>query len=144
MGAIFAPLATMGMRAAPQALAGAASGVLNTGRQLGATLGGAITGAVLASQLAADLHTRARTAASLLPAAARGHLIHDVFARAYIAAMRPALAIPAALLIAGALACLLLRRDPVPGPVPQPGPSAQAAETLPDAAPAPAIARESE
>ncbi len=67
-----------------------------------------------------------------------------MFARAYIAAMRPALAIPAALLIAGALACLLLRRDPVPGPVPQPGPSAQAAETLPDAAPAPAIARESE
>src|SRR6266571_3001319 len=32
------------------ALAGAASGVLNTGRQLGGTLGGAVTGAVLASQ----------------------------------------------------------------------------------------------
>ena len=142
MGAIFAPLATMGMRAAPQALAGAASGVLNTGRQLGATLGGAITGAVLASQLAADLHTRARTAATLLPAAARGHLVHDVFARAYIAAMHPTLAIPAALLISGALACLLLRRDATPGAVPQPGPSAPAAGMLPDAAPAPALARE--
>jgi EmrB/QacA subfamily drug resistance transporter len=34
MGAIFAPLATEAMRAAPPLLAGAASGVLNTGRQL--------------------------------------------------------------------------------------------------------------
>ena len=53
MGAIFAPLATMALQAAPQPLVGAASGVLNTGRQFGATLGGAVTGAVLASQFAA-------------------------------------------------------------------------------------------
>jgi EmrB/QacA subfamily drug resistance transporter len=71
MGAIFAPLVTMAMRAAPPALAGAASGVLNTGRQLGATLGGAVTGAVLASQLAAAMTARAATDASALPAAAR-------------------------------------------------------------------------
>jgi len=152
MGAIFAPLATMGMRAAPHALAGAASGVLNTGRQLGATLGGAITGAVLATQLATSLHTRVLAAARTLPAPARqpfvagfsraaraglqvgrgqagariphgtpaalvprlAHLIHDVFARAYIAAIHPALAISVAALLAGALACLLLRRSPAP------------------------------
>jgi EmrB/QacA subfamily drug resistance transporter len=71
MGAIFAPLVTMGMRAAPLAMAGAASGILNTGRQLGATLGGAITGAVLASQLAAAMYARAATDASALAAAAR-------------------------------------------------------------------------
>ncbi|HEY7359322.1 MAG TPA: DHA2 family efflux MFS transporter permease subunit, partial [Streptosporangiaceae bacterium] len=70
MGAIFAPLATEAMRAAPPRLAGAASGVLNTGRQLGGTLGGAITGAVLASQLTAAMHLRALAAARLLPAAA--------------------------------------------------------------------------
>jgi EmrB/QacA subfamily drug resistance transporter len=81
MGAIFAPLATMGMRAAPPALAGAASGVLNTGRQLGATLGGAITGAVLASQLAAGLHTRALAAARQLPGPARRPFVAG-FARA--------------------------------------------------------------
>jgi MFS family permease len=64
MGAIFAPLATEAMRAAPPQLAGAASGVLNTGRQLGGTFGGAITGAVLASQLAPRDH-RSRPAAIL-------------------------------------------------------------------------------
>jgi EmrB/QacA subfamily drug resistance transporter len=177
MGAIFAPLATMGMRAAPPALAGAASGVLNTGRQLGATLGGAITGAVLASQLATKLHARAVTAAAQLPApdrrpfvagfsaAARSglqvgrgqararipagtpaavvprleRLIHDVFARAYIAAMHPTLAISVALLLAGALACLLLRRTPAAGTVPPPARPPRPAQVL---AAAPVLARE--
>jgi hypothetical protein len=75
MGAIFAPLATEAMRAAPSRLAGAASGALNTGRQLGGTLGGAITGAVLASQLTAAMHLRAVADARLLPAAARPRFI---------------------------------------------------------------------
>jgi EmrB/QacA subfamily drug resistance transporter len=150
MGAIFAPLATMGMRAAPPSLAGAASGVLNTGRQLGATLGGAIIGAVLASQLSATLPARALADARALPAPARrpfvagfaaaarsglqvgrgqvtahipagtpaaliprlNFLVHDVFTRAYIAAIHPTLAVPAAVLLVGALACLLLSRQP--------------------------------
>jgi len=80
MGAIFAPLATEAMRAAPPRLAGAASGVLNTGRQLGGTLGGAITGAVLASQLATAMHLRAAADARLLPAAARPRFVEG-FAR---------------------------------------------------------------
>jgi EmrB/QacA subfamily drug resistance transporter len=71
MGAIFAPMVTMAMRAAPPQLAGAASGVLNTGRQLGATIGGAVTGAVLASQLTAAMRARAATDIGALPAAAR-------------------------------------------------------------------------
>jgi EmrB/QacA subfamily drug resistance transporter len=152
MGAIFAPLATEAMRAAPPRLAGAASGVLNTGRQLGGTLGGAITGAVLASQLASAIHLRAvadarflspparapfvagfsraarsglqvgrgqagatsprGTPAPLLPEITR--LIRDVFSHGYIAAMRPTLAISVGLLLAGTLACLLLRRHPAP------------------------------
>lgn len=71
MGAIFAPLATQAMRAAPARLAGAASGVLNTGRQLGGALGGAITGAVVAAQLATAMRVRALADARLLPAEAR-------------------------------------------------------------------------
>jgi MFS family permease len=71
MGAIFAPVATTAMRAAPPELAGAASGALNTGRQLGGTVGGAITGAVLATQLTSALHTRAAVAAGSLPGPAR-------------------------------------------------------------------------
>ena len=143
----------MAMRAAPPALAGAASGVLNTGRQLGATLGGAITGAVLATQLTSAMHARALADSRLLPGPARAaftagfsraarsglqvgrgqsaaslprgtprplipqlrSLIHDVFTHGYVTAMRPTLAIPVAILIAGAGACLLLRRRPAPG-----------------------------
>lgn len=71
MGAIFAPLATEVMRAAPPQYAGAASGVLNTARQLGATFGGAVTGAVLANRLTAAMHTRAVHDSTALPAAAR-------------------------------------------------------------------------
>jgi EmrB/QacA subfamily drug resistance transporter len=75
MGAIFAPLATMAMRAVAPQRAGAASGLLNTGRQLGATLGIAVTGAVLANRLAATMHDRAALDAATLPASARGPFV---------------------------------------------------------------------
>jgi EmrB/QacA subfamily drug resistance transporter len=158
MGAIFAPLATMAMQAAPRQLAGAASGVVNTSRQLGGTFGGAVTGAVLAGSLASGLRARASTAAARLPApvrqpfvagfaraakaglqVGRGQagaklppgtpralvphlrlLVQDVFARSYVDAMHAALAIPVAVLLAGALACLLLRRAPHPAASPAP------------------------
>jgi len=75
MGAIFAPLLTIALRAVPPAAVGAASGVLNTSRQLGATLGGAVTGAVLASRFAVALHADAAARAGSLPAAARSPFI---------------------------------------------------------------------
>ena len=81
MGAIFAPLATMAMRAVPSRLAGAASGVLNTGRQLGATLGAAVSGAVLASALASAVRVRAVAGARSLPPAFRPGFVSG-FARA--------------------------------------------------------------
>jgi hypothetical protein len=49
-------------------MAGAASGVLNTTRQLGAVIGAAAVGAVLQNQLAVALHDRAVAAATQLPA----------------------------------------------------------------------------
>jgi EmrB/QacA subfamily drug resistance transporter len=75
MGAIFAPLLAMAVRAAPAPLAGAASGVINTSRQLGATLGGAVTGAVLAGRLATAMRAQATASARQLPAAARAPFI---------------------------------------------------------------------
>jgi EmrB/QacA subfamily drug resistance transporter len=158
MGAIFAPLATMAIRAAPPQIAGAASGALNTGRQLGGTLGGAITGAVLATQLASAMKSRALTDSAAIPAAGRARfvagfaraarnglqvgrgqavaqpprdtpavlipklrqLIQDVFTHGYLTAMRPALAISVALLLAGAVACLLLRQRPQVAAAPAP------------------------
>ena len=122
MGAIFAPLTTIGMGAAPPGLAGAASGVLNTGRQLGAALGGAVAGAVLSSRLTAGAQV------------GRGQQLGTT----YIAAMHVALAIPVAVLLASAAACLLLRRSPAG--VPAAGPVADvpaAAADVAAAGPAP-------
>jgi EmrB/QacA subfamily drug resistance transporter len=82
MGAIFAPIATMAMHAAPQHQAGAASGVVNTSRQLGGTLGGAVAGAVLASELASALHSRAVAASAGLPAAVRSKFVASFSAAA--------------------------------------------------------------
>jgi MFS family permease len=164
MGMIFAPLATMAMRAAPPKLAGAASGVLNTGRQFGATLGAAVSGAVLSAALASAVRVRAADAAQTLPPAVRPgfvsgfaraasdglqvgrgqagsiaiprsvpaslaaqirQLASDVFSHAYIAAMRPTLAVSVALLVAGAALCLLLPRLRTPAPASPPAPLAE-------------------
>ena len=47
-------------------------------------------------------------------------LIDDVFTHGYVTALRPTLAVSVAVLLAGAVLCLLLRRRPVPlqDPVP--------------------------
>lgn len=81
MGAVFAPLATEAMRSAPREYAAAASGILNTGRQLGATLGGAVTGAVMADRLTAAMHARAVHDSAALPATARAGFT-DAFSHA--------------------------------------------------------------
>jgi hypothetical protein len=52
LGMTFAPLQTVAMRNIQPHLAGAASGLINTTRQLGAVIGSAAVGAVLQSQLA--------------------------------------------------------------------------------------------
>ena len=68
MGCTIAPLTTEAMREVPPVMSGAASGTLNTSRQVGSAIGSAvIAGAVLQNQLASALHERALTAASQLP-----------------------------------------------------------------------------
>jgi EmrB/QacA subfamily drug resistance transporter len=68
MGMIFAPMTTTAMRDIRPQQAGAASGVLNTTRQLGAAFGAAGVGAVLQNRLAVALHDQAVTASAQLPA----------------------------------------------------------------------------
>jgi EmrB/QacA subfamily drug resistance transporter len=68
MGMIFAPMATVAMRNVRPELAGAASGLLNTTRQLGGAVGGAVVGAVLQNRLAVSLHDEAARRAAQLPA----------------------------------------------------------------------------
>lgn len=55
LGMTFAPLQTIAMRDVEPRMAGAASGIINTTRQLGAVIGSAAVGALLQSQLSTKL-----------------------------------------------------------------------------------------
>jgi EmrB/QacA subfamily drug resistance transporter len=153
LGCTFAPLATVAMRNIRPQLAGAASGVLNTTRQVGGAIGSAVVGAVLQNRLAVTLHDQAVSYAAQLPpqvpeqfrqrfvegfsnaassgfavgassSSAAGHipglppeiaaqiaaLAHDVFAHAFVDAMRPTLLVPVAVLLVGALSCVAIKR----------------------------------
>ncbi len=67
LGFIMAPSTTIAMRHIDPRLAGAASGVFNTTRQLGAVLGSSIVGAVLQNQLSTSLHNEAVVSSTQLP-----------------------------------------------------------------------------
>jgi EmrB/QacA subfamily drug resistance transporter len=71
LAGIFVPMITVAMGEVQPRLAGAASGLINTTRQIGGALGGAIVGAVLQNRLAASLHDEAVNRAGALPAQAR-------------------------------------------------------------------------
>jgi EmrB/QacA subfamily drug resistance transporter len=139
IGCTFAPMTTVTMRDVDPRIAGAASGVLNTTRQLGASLGSAVIGGVLQNRLATELLSQAQAQASNLPTAFRASFVnsfakaasgglqvgsgqtgvalppniptqeaalvqrvaHDVFATAFLNAMKPTLAIPIATLVFG-------------------------------------------
>ncbi|MDQ2943492.1 MAG: MFS transporter, partial [Candidatus Dormibacteraeota bacterium] len=75
MGMTFAPMTTVAMRNIQPRMAGAASGVLNTTRQVGAAVGSAVVGALLQNRLAITLHDQAVSHASALPAAYRDQFV---------------------------------------------------------------------
>ncbi|MEU6381871.1 MFS transporter [Streptomyces sp. NPDC046909] len=91
VGCIIAPMPTEAMRYVPRHLAGAASGVNNTVRQIGSVIGAAAVGALLQGRLAAELATG------------------KAYAAAFTATLHTTAILPIAVLIAGALVCLLLR-----------------------------------
>lgn len=92
VGCIIAPMSAEAMRTIPSPLAGAASGVNNTVRQIGSVAGAAAVGALLQGRLAAGL--------------AAG----QTYAAAFTAALHTTAVLPLAVLAAGALVCLPLRR----------------------------------
>src|SRR5712691_9824359 len=75
MGMTFAPMTTVAMRNISPQMSGAASGILNTTRQLGAAIGSAVVGALLQNHLATTLHNQAVSHASALPAAFRDQFV---------------------------------------------------------------------
>ena len=75
IGMTFAPMTTVAMRDISPRMAGAASGLLNTTRQLGAAIGSAVVGAILQNQLATTLHSEAVSHAAALPAAYRDRFV---------------------------------------------------------------------
>ena len=78
MGLGIAPTTTEAMRAIPPQQAGAASGVLNTARQVGAVLGAAVIGSFLQSRMVTSLQQAARGYAPQLPAQARAPFLKGV------------------------------------------------------------------
>ena len=75
MGMTFAPMTTVAMRNIQPRMAGAASGVMNTTRQLGAAIGSAVVGALLQNQLATALHNEAVSHSGAVPASFRDQFI---------------------------------------------------------------------
>ncbi|RPF25544.1 EmrB/QacA subfamily drug resistance transporter [Streptomyces sp. Ag109_G2-6] len=114
VGCIIAPMSTEAMRHVPPHLAGAASGVNNTVRQIGSVVGAAAVGALLQGRLAAELATG------------------KTYAVAFTATLHTTAVLPVLVLVAGAAVCLLLRNhtekamtDPAPASaVPTPTPAA--------------------
>jgi hypothetical protein len=77
----FAPMQTIAMRNIQPQMAGAASGLINTLRQLGAVLGSAAVGALLQNQLSTKLTAAAQKHSGELPANFREQFV-DGFHRA--------------------------------------------------------------
>jgi hypothetical protein len=77
-GGIFAPMATEAMRSVDPRMAGAASGVNNTVRQVGSVVGSAAVGAVLQARLATTLHQEALSRSTQLPSAVRSQFLAGI------------------------------------------------------------------
>jgi EmrB/QacA subfamily drug resistance transporter len=75
MGATFAPMTTTAMRNVQPQMAGAASGVLNTVRQVGSVIGTASVGALLENRLVASLTSQATSSSAGLPPQVRATFI---------------------------------------------------------------------
>jgi EmrB/QacA subfamily drug resistance transporter len=132
IGCMFAPLTTVAMRSITPTMAGAASGVFNTTRQVGTVIGTAGVGALLQNRLIAGFTSQVHQLAGRLPASAQqamvtrfqaaaknglagapaGHtsgLQTAVFTHGFVSAMRPTMLVPVVFLFAAAGCCLFIK-----------------------------------
>ncbi|HSR85581.1 MAG TPA: DHA2 family efflux MFS transporter permease subunit [Streptosporangiaceae bacterium] len=133
IGCTFAPLTTVAMRNVNPVMAGAASGVFNTTRQLGTVIGIAGVGALLQNRLVSALTSQARLRTAGLPPQAREKLVAgfqaaakrglgagsghqttgvagQIFTHGFVSAMRPTMLVPIVFIAAGALSCVFIKR----------------------------------
>jgi EmrB/QacA subfamily drug resistance transporter len=75
LGCTFAPMTTVALRNVDPRMAGAASGMLNTVRQVGSVIGTAAIGALLQSQLASALTAEAARRSTALPPGERARFV---------------------------------------------------------------------
>ncbi|MFG2622705.1 MFS transporter [Streptomyces sp. NPDC048507] len=107
VGLVVAPMSAEAMRNVDPRLAGAASGINSTVRQIGSVIGAAAVGALLQGRLAAGV--------------ARG----ATYADAFVATLHVTAVLPIAAVVIAAIGCLLLRGHAPAGPAPAgPGPDA--------------------
>jgi EmrB/QacA subfamily drug resistance transporter len=137
IGCMFAPLTTVAMRSITPTMAGAASGVFNTTRQVGTVIGTAGVGALLQNRLVAGFTGQVHPLAGHLPGSAQqamvarfqaaaknglagapaGHangLEQSIFTHGFVSAMRPTMLVPILFLFAGAACCLFIKTTPAP------------------------------
>ena len=135
IGCTFAPMITIALRNVNPLMAGAASGVFNTTRQVGTVIGTAGVGALLQNRLIAGFTSQVAQRGAGLPlvarerlaagfqAAAKGGLevgsgarttglAGQIFTHGFVSAMRPTMLVPILFLLAGAACCVFIRRQP--------------------------------
>ncbi len=135
IGCTFAPMITVALRNVNPMMAGAASGVFNTTRQVGTVIGTAGVGALLQNRLIAGLTSQARLRSAGLPPQARDKLVAgfqsaakgglevgsgrqttglagEIFTHGFVIAMRPTMLVPIVFLVAGAVSCVFIKRQP--------------------------------
>jgi hypothetical protein len=152
-GFVFAPMSNITMRSVEPALAGTASGIFNTSRQVGGVLGSAAIGVLLQARISVSMSTEAAEAAKTLPPQYRadfveglsnaassaneasgqvgadvpanlppdvgeqiGRLAQQVVHNGLTDATRTSMILPVIVLLIGALAATLMRRNPAPEP----------------------------
>jgi len=126
-------LANLAVTAVDPPMMGAASGVFNTTRQVGGVLGSAAIGVLLQARLTVSMHAAAVTAAAGLPVGLRSQFVDSMskvttsaggaggcalpggicattFQHGFTDATRTTLILPVAVLILGALACIVIAR----------------------------------
>jgi EmrB/QacA subfamily drug resistance transporter len=77
-GCVFAPMSNITMRAVEPRLAGTASGIFNTSRQVGGVLGSAAIGVLLQARISASMGTEAAEAAKTLPPEYRADFVESL------------------------------------------------------------------